>query len=209
MSEETTESAAEFWERRYAGQDRVWSGRPNPWLEVVAGPLAPGRVLELGCGEGGDAVWLASRGWDVTAVDLSETAVRRTIDLAGSAGVADRVHAERRDLEQGLPEGDWDLVNAQFLQTPLPFDRVTVLREAASAVRPGGRLLIVDHGAPPPWSGHRDVYFPTAAEVLSELALDAGYWEVETAEGRSREATGPSGEVATLLDNVMVLRRSR
>jgi SAM-dependent methyltransferase len=200
--------AAEFWERRYAGQRRVWSGRPNHWLEVVAGPLAPGRALDLGCGEGGDAVWLAARGWDVTAVDVSETAVRRTTELAASAGVPGRVHPVRRDLEQALPDGRWDLVNAQFLQTPLPFDRPRVLRGAAAAVRPRGRLLVVDHGSSPPWSDHHHHHdLPTAPETLAEIALDPRSWEVEIAEARSREATGPSGEVATLLDNVLVFRR--
>jgi SAM-dependent methyltransferase len=200
-----SESAAEFWERRYAGQGRVWSGRPNHWLEVVAGPLAPGRALDLGCGEGGDAVWLATRGWDVTAVDVSETAVRRTTGLAASAGVSGRVHAVRQDLEGTLPDGDWDLVNAQFLQTPLPFDRARVLRTAAAALRPGGRLLVVDHGSVPPWSDHH-YDPPTAHETLADLALDPGSWEAEIAEVRSREATGPSGEVATLLDNVLLFR---
>ena len=207
MQPDPSETAAEFWERRYAGQDQMWSGRPNHWLEVLAGPLAPGRALDLGCGEGGDAVWLAARGWDVTAVDVSETAVRRTNERAASAGVAGRVHAEQRDLERAVPDGEWDLVSAQFLQTPLPFDRTGVLRQAASALRPGGRLLVVDHGSAPPWSGHHHAHLPTVDETLAEIALDPRSWDVETAASWSREATGPSGEVAAVLDNVLVFRR--
>ena len=81
------QSAAEIWESRYADSDRVWTGKVNGVLADIAGALAPGNALDLGCGEGGDAVWLAQQGWHATGVDLSPTAVERGRRAAQSAGI--------------------------------------------------------------------------------------------------------------------------
>src|SRR5918997_3489935 len=83
--------AERFWEGHYRGRERVWSGRPNPVLVDVVGSLRPGTALDLGCGEGGDAIWLARQDWRATAVDVSATALDRAAADAATAGVADRI----------------------------------------------------------------------------------------------------------------------
>ena len=85
------EEAERFWEDRYRQRGRVWSGKPNPVLVDVVGSLRPGTALDLGCGKGGDAIWLARQGWHVTAVDLSATARDRAAADAATAGVADLI----------------------------------------------------------------------------------------------------------------------
>src|SRR5688572_20423341 len=111
--------AVGFWEHFYQERSRAWSGRVNPVLEAVAGDLRPGRALDLGCGEGGDALWLAGQGWSVTAVDISTTALDRVREEAIRAGVEDRVTCEQHDLARSFPVGSFDLVSAQFLQSPI------------------------------------------------------------------------------------------
>jgi SAM-dependent methyltransferase len=199
-------TSAEFWERHYSGTERIWSGRPNALLVETAATLTPGRALDLGCGEGGDAVWLARHGWDVTAVDVSASALERTRRLAGSAGV--RVTTQRHDLASSLPDGAYELVSAQYFQSPVDFPRDAVLRRVASAVVPGGLLLVVDHGAAPPWSAHAHdgTRFPAPAETLASLGLDED-WVIERAEAVERAGTGPGGVTGTLVDNVIAARR--
>jgi len=87
-----------FWEEHYRGHERVWSGKPNPVLVDVVGSLPPGKALDLGCGEGGDAVWLAAQGRRVTAADVSTTALYRAAEEAETAGVAHRIDFEQHDL---------------------------------------------------------------------------------------------------------------
>src|SRR5690625_2504728 len=94
MSDPTEEPRA-FWEQFYGEKDRTWSGRVNPRLVEEAGELTPGRALDLGCGEGADAVWLAERGWQVVAVDISATALQRARDLADDRNVGSRIRLER------------------------------------------------------------------------------------------------------------------
>jgi len=130
--------AEQFWERSYRECERGWSGEANAYLVKVAGPLPLGTALELGCGEGGDAVWLAGRGWWVTAVDVSATALKRAATRAAAAGVADRVDVQRHDLAQTFPAGAFDLVSALYLHSPVEFPRDGVLQAAARAVAPGG-----------------------------------------------------------------------
>ncbi|MBE1537724.1 class I SAM-dependent methyltransferase [Actinomadura algeriensis] len=196
----------EFWEERYRSSDRVWSGNPNPVMVSVVEPLDPGTALDLGCGEGADAVWLARRGWKVTGVDVSTVALDRAAAHASEAGVD--AEFEQHDLSHSFPEGAYDLVSAQFLQSPLEWDRAAILRRAAAAVAPGGLLLIVEHAAAPPWSDHHDHRFPTADETFADLALDPSAWTTERCGVHEREAKGPDGQTGTLLDNVIAARRT-
>src|SRR4051794_16514455 len=102
---------AEFWEERYAGAGRVWSGKPNAVLSDVAGFLRPGSALDLGCGEGADAIWLGEQGWEVLGVDISPTAVARGREEAARRGLV-RVRFEAHDLALWNPPIAFDLVTA-------------------------------------------------------------------------------------------------
>lgn len=197
------------WEARYAERDRIWSGRVNPWLAEVAGPLPPGRALDLGCGEGADVLWLAERGWRAAGVDISDTALARAGAEADRRGITDRVSLRQMNLSDDFPDGLFDLVSAQFLQSLVRLDRESIFTAAASAVAPGGILLIVDHGAAPPWAQHiHDHVFPTVEDVLAGIDLEPGQWERVRADALEREAVGPDGQHAVLIDNVIVLGRS-
>lgn len=206
---DTATPAEQFWERHYRREVRQSPPRPNPVLvEVVAG-LVPGHALDLGCGEGGDALALARLGWHVTAVDVSASVVQRVRDRARAAGLADRIDVEQHDLGRSLPDGSYDLVSAAYLQSPVDLDRPAVLRAAARTTALGGRLLLVDHGSTAPWSWNQDpdARFATPAELLAELALPTGQWHAERLDAPSREATGPAGQAATVVDTVVVVRR--
>jgi SAM-dependent methyltransferase len=127
------------WNRRYAEQELVWSAGPNRFLVTEAGDLPPGRALDLACGEGRNAIWLAERGWQVTAVDFSEVAVEK--GRARSAGVDFAV----ADLLAYEPEEQaYDLVIVFYLQLSADELRL-VLGRAARAVAPGGTFLLVGH----------------------------------------------------------------
>jgi SAM-dependent methyltransferase len=204
-----TTDAKEHWEQHYGEQDRRWSGRVNVRLPEVAAELRPGTALDLGCGEGADAWWLAERGWTVVAVDISDTALQRAATEADARGLSDRIEFVQQDLSDGFPSGTFDLISAQFLHSMIPFDRPRVLKRAAEAVRPGGSLLIVDHAGPPPWASKLDYHheFPSAEEVIGSLELDDGEWERVRVEAVEREVTTPDGQTATWIDNVIVLRR--
>ncbi|MEU8569753.1 class I SAM-dependent methyltransferase [Streptomyces pathocidini] len=200
----------EFWEAFYAERDRIWSGNPNDVLVREVADLAPGRALDLGCGEGADAIWLARRGWRVTATDISALALERAAGHAAEAGVADRVDWQRHDLGASFPTGSYDLVSAHFLHSPnddLP--RETILRTAAAAVAPGGVLLIAGHAGFPPGepNPHPDVHLPTPEEVLADLDLPEGRWEVLVCGEHERIQTRPGEEAVRRMDNALKVRR--
>jgi SAM-dependent methyltransferase len=202
------DDAQRFWEERYRSAERVWSGRVNPRLAEVATGLPVGRALDLGCGEGADALWLAERGWEVVAVDISATALQRAIEAASARKMLAHIDFQRHDLNESFPEGAFDLVSAQYLHSPARLERDGVLQRAAERVKCGGVLLIVDHGAPPPWAEHHDHHFEDIDEVLASLHLDAPCWTRLRTEALEREMVGPNGEVGTMADNLMVLRRT-
>jgi SAM-dependent methyltransferase len=173
---------AVFWEEFYGAGRRPWSGRPNALLveELAVRPLAPGTVLDLGSGSGGDAVWFAGLGWAVTAVDISAAALAVGAEAARDAGVTERISWQHGDLEADFPTGRWDLVVASYLQSPVALDRDRVLQAAAGAVRPGGTLLVLGHERFPASHQGALTELPTTADVLASLDLTG--WTVERAE---------------------------
>ncbi|MEV0718461.1 class I SAM-dependent methyltransferase [Asanoa sp. NPDC050611] len=196
---------AQFWEDMYRGSDQVFSGNPNGILVTEAADLPPGRALDVGCGEGGDALWLARRGWTVTATDVSQTALRR--GAAAGADVADRVTWTRADLTTAPPApGAYDLVTVQYF--PLRKDAgLTAVRGLLAAVAPGGILLYGSHD-PADLAGHHDhdvdphdYYLPGDVAAL----LDGG-WEIQANETRARTTPPPPG---TPHVNDVVLRARR
>jgi SAM-dependent methyltransferase len=197
-------------EEMYRATDALWSGRPNTQLVAEAADLAPGTALDVGCGEGADAIWLAERGWQVLGVDFATTALARAAAHAAVAGVGDRIRWVHADVTAWTPEEGFDLVSAQFMHLP-PEARRPLFARLAGAVNPGGTLLVVGHdfsdvaaGAHRPPEPER---FFTVDEVVA--GLDPEVWEVVTAEARPRPAHQHEGEHITVHDAVVRSRRVR
>ncbi len=199
-------SLAEHWENRYASSSKVWSGRPNVTLTQIAPELPVGRSLDLGCGEGADAIWLASQGWDATGIDLSPTAIERAREAARAAGLTN-AHFEASDLETWNGEEQFDLVTAFFVDARRNPQRFRVLRRNAELVTPGGHLLIVCHAAFPPWAPASEQSHITPEQEIADLRLDQELWRTEIAEIRRRDATRPDGMPGTVDDMVVLLTR--
>lgn len=194
------------WDERYAEQDQLWSGRPNGALVTEVAGLPPGRVLDVGCGEGADAIWLARQGWDVTALEVSGVALARAAEHARTAGVRVRwVHAGLAEAD--LTPGSFDLVSAQYpalLRTP----DAAAERALLAAVAPGGVLLLVHHAGMDthvPQDGRfdpADYVWPTMVTAL----LDDD-WQVELDEERAR--TVPEGGAGAHHHHDLVVRARR
>ncbi|GAA3060211.1 class I SAM-dependent methyltransferase [Pseudonocardia yunnanensis] len=199
-----------FWDEHYRGNAPTVEPGVNARLAEITADLSPGKALDLGCGPGGDTLWLARRGWRVTAVDISAVAIDRLADRAHSLGLADRITAERHDLAESFPAGRFDLVSAHYLQTPFELPRTRVLQTAAHALSTGGRLLVVDHGSIAPWSWNQDpdTHFASPLEIVEALDLDPERWTVERADAPRRMATGPGGQTAEVVDHVLLMRRT-
>jgi SAM-dependent methyltransferase len=208
----TEQFGHEFWEERYRGRTAVWSGRPNPPLVAEAGDLAPGRALDAGCGEGADAIWLASRGWRVTAVDFATAALRRAREHADTldADVASRIDWVPADLTGWTPpEGRFDLVSTHYVH--LAGSREAFFGRLAASVAPGGTLLIVGHHPSDlqttmPRPPIPELFF-TAEEIAT--GLDPDQWDIAVAEARPRSADDPDGHEVTIHDAVLCARRRR
>lgn len=198
-----------WWEERYRTAQHLWSGRANDVLVAEAADLPAGRALDAGAGEGGDALWLAERGWRVSAVDLSQVALQRGARAAEERGLADRVEWRQVDLAEDPPEpGAYDLVTSAFLHPPADV-REKVLRGLADAVAPGGTLLVVNHDPSDLALGirhdARPEYFASAQELAA--VLDPAEWEIQVAEARPRSAHGHEGGVHHVADAVLRARR--
>lgn len=208
MITKKTNQTEEFWDDLYNKRGQIWSGEPNAQLVRATRAIRPGTVLDLGCGEGGDAVWLARHGWHVTATDVSSVALERSRALADAHGQTGNIEFQQHDFAVSFPAGMYDLVSAQFLQSPIEFQRTEVLQKAAKAVAPGGYLLIVEHGSAPSWSPHATMHFPSAQETFNSIELDEADWRIEILDAPGRLITGLSGEQATITDNVIFVRRT-
>jgi len=200
-----------FWDERYRSHEALWSGEPNRHLLGEAAGLTPGEALDTGCGEGADAVWLARRGWQVTAVDLSTVALQRAVAHADQVGgtVPGRIDWVRVDLTTWDPgPARYDLVSSQYMHLPSETRRALFDRLAA-AVAPGGTLLIVGHhpsdrDTTMPRPSDPDLFF-TGDDVAARLP--PGDWDVATNAAMAWTTTDPDGRSVTIHDAVLRARR--
>ena len=194
------------WDKRYAERERLWSGQPNGALVAEVAGLTPGKVLDVGCGEGADAIWLARSGWDVTALEVSGVALERATGHAREAGVDVRwVHAGL--VEAAFRPASFDLVSAQYpalLRTP----DAAAERALIAAVAPGGVLLLVHHAGmdtrPAEDSGFDPADYVWPTMVAARFDDD---WEVQVDEQRPRVA--PDGGAGAHHTDDLVLRARR
>lgn len=194
------------WEDRYAGEGTMWSGDANPQLVAEASRLTPGTALDVGCGEGGDVIWLARHGWRVTGADFSANGLARAARHAEQAGVADRTDWWQTDARAFDAAGrEYDLVTTHFLHPPeggMP----EVTTRLAGAVAPGGHLLVVGHapvGLHARHTGpqHRAMF--EAADLLPALPED---FEAVLVEQRPRTIER-DGERLDVSDSTLLARR--
>jgi SAM-dependent methyltransferase len=186
----------EVWTRHTSSGDRA----PDAALVEATSEVSPGAALDLGCGDGTNALWLAENGWVVTGVDVSQVALCEAAARAERAGVAARVDWVHADLRQWSTSETFDLVSAFYLHMPLDFDATPLLARAASAVRAGGALLVVGHHTVAPWNPNPSAaMLPSAAELVTNLGLDAPAWAVRRADDVPRLARHEQDE-ATILD---------
>jgi 2-polyprenyl-3-methyl-5-hydroxy-6-metoxy-1,4-benzoquinol methylase len=192
------------WDERYQSSPEIWSGHPNVALVAEVADLRPGTALDAGAGEGGDACWLAARGWKVTAADISSVAIERAAKRASELGLAiSWLHA---DLAKTPAPATYDLVTAHFLHVPRS-EQPPLFRHLAAAVGPAGTLLVVGHDFSDMAKLPRPdliEYGWTAGEVAATLGPG---WTIEVTESRPRRAAGPDGDEVTINDAVLRARR--
>jgi SAM-dependent methyltransferase len=187
----------EDWNRKHGEGGPLFGPDPNRFLVAEVDGLAPGRALDLACGAGRNAVWLAERGWQVTGVDFSDAGLENARRLAAERGVA--VEWLQADLREWTPPpGAFDLVVIMYLQIPVE-ERRLVNGRAAAAVAPGGTVLVVGHDCENLTSGTGG---PQDARVLldaQEVAGELAGLEIEKAERVLRPVEGEPDAIDTLV----------
>ncbi|GHJ08740.1 hypothetical protein TPA0907_31070 [Micromonospora humidisoli] len=212
----------DYWQRHWQpmaghGPGSMAGNPPNPYLARETAGLAPGTALDAGCGAGAEAIWLATRGWRVTAVDIAAEALTRAADRASAAGLTGPpirwVQADLTDWEPGV---GFDLVATHYAHPAMP--HLAFYQRIGGWVAAGGTLLIVGHLHTPhsgghgqaPHSGGHGHHHPAEATVtLADITagLDVAAWEIRTAEEHHRAIPGPGGHTVTLHD--VVVRATR
>lgn len=209
----------EYWESHWQTAPTAGSGRTvaeHPYLAQEVADLPPGTAIDAGCGEGAEAIWLASRGWSVTAADISAEALDRAAARAAASGVDPReIRWVEADLGDWEPDEAFDLVSTFYAHPAIP--QLAFYERIAQWVAPGGTLLIVghDHGAHDHGHHHGgsdggDGHPPEKATAtvtgITDL-LDDATWDVVTAERNVRTVTHGSGGAVELHD--VVVRATR
>jgi 2-polyprenyl-3-methyl-5-hydroxy-6-metoxy-1,4-benzoquinol methylase len=188
--------AREDWDERYAQKQLLWSAEPNRLFAAEVGGLPPGRALDLACGEGRNAIWLAERGWRVTGVDFSEVAITKARALAASRGAeVEWVVADVLDHE---PErGAFDLVAVLYLQLPRD-EMLHAVRTAAGAVAPGGTLVVLGHDTTNLSRGHGGPKDESVLYTAEDLLPALGDLVVERVEAVERSVPLPDGAAVAI-----------
>jgi SAM-dependent methyltransferase len=204
----------DYWEQHWregldGGPGSASGGPPNPYLAGEIGDLAPGTALDAGCGAGAEAIWLASTGWQVTAVDTSAEALAHAADRAASAGATDGVRWVEADLLTWDPGTRFDLVTTHYAHPAIP--QLEFYHRVAEWVAPGGTLLIVGHLRTDNQQGHGEGHLPpveasvTAATITA--SLDETRWKIVTEAERHRTLADHEGRAVPLHD--VVVRAAR
>lgn len=205
------ENSRELWNGIYSEREQIWSGKVNASLARLMGDRPPGRVLDLGCGEGGDVLWLAARGWQATGIDISDVAIGRARARAAAEGIA--ATFIDADLTDWSTDQRFDLIVTSFLQSQADFDRLPLLAAALDLLAPGGELISVAHAGAPSFADpeqarkHR-ARMVQASEEARALTQGRDDIEIVLAEEWTRDISSPEGEPATIPDAVMVLRKN-
>ncbi|HVA76092.1 MAG TPA: class I SAM-dependent methyltransferase [Acidimicrobiales bacterium] len=193
------------WDARYAGDELLWSAEPNRFLVEEVSDLPPGRVLDVACGEGRNAIWLASRGWRATGVDFSEVGLAKADRLGRRSGVdVDWVVA---DLMEWAPDSEaFDLVIIFYLQ--LPADRRRkVYRNMAAGLAPGGTILVVGHDSDNLARGYGGPQDPSVLFSTNDVAGDLAGLEIVKAQQVLRTVKTDEGEKTAIDALVRAVRR--
>jgi len=178
----------DYWDRKYAEKEQLWATTPNRTFASEAEGLPVGSALDLACGEGRHAVWLAKRGWQVTAVDFSDVAIGKARARAEREGV--EIDFRTVDLLDFEPEENtFGLVLVLFLQLPAD-ERRLVLGRAARALAPGGTFLLVGHDLANLTEGTGGPSDPAVLSTPEDIASDLPALEIEKAERVLRDVAG-------------------
>lgn len=199
----------DFWNELYQQKEQVWSGKVNASLAQVLENYPPTTVLDLGCGEGADVLWLAQAGWQATGIDISDTAIERARTAATQQGLQDRARFICQDLNNWDPTETFDLIISSFLQSPVELEREKILAAALTRLNPGGRLIAIAHAGLPHWvetdpDFHR---FPDPQAEAAHLAPQGSPYLVERADIIDREIQDPDGKPATIKDSLLIIQR--
>lgn len=188
------------WDRRYSGQDLVWGAGPNHFVAQEVTGLAPGRAVDLGAGEGRNAIWLAEGGWQVTAVDFSAAGLARAERLAAERSVTvEWVHADLLAWEPA--SRGYDLVLIAYLHLPSA-GLSRVFRAAAAAVAPGGTLLVIGHDRDNLARGHGGPQDPDRLYTPGLVTAELAGLDVSQAGQVTRAVRTPEGE-RTAIDTLV------
>ena len=200
---------ATAWNERYTGTDLVWSATPNQFVASDLGSLAPGRAVDLAAGEGRNALWLASLGWDVTAVDFAAAGLEKGRAVAETLELAHPVTWECADVLTWVPDApSYDLAVLAYLQLPAA-ERREAVRRAVAALRTGGTFFLVAHDTTNLTEGvggpQEAAVLMTAEDVVADLAgIEV---DVVRAERVTREVPGEDGPATAYDALVRVVRR--
>jgi SAM-dependent methyltransferase len=192
----------EDWDRRYAAAENVWSAKPNRFLVAEVAELSPGRALDLACGEGQNAIWLAGLGWAVTGVDFSEVAIEKARARADREAVD--VDFRCADLLEYEPErGSYDLVLLLYFHLP-PDGLRLVLGRARTALAEGGTIVVLGHDRSNMTDGVGGPSDPSIHYTPAEIARELTGLEIEKAEQVLRDV---AGEERPAIDALVRARR--